>query len=210
MLFLKPSFVFGSLNTCVGRRTISTKALDKWITTLPERTELRDTLHPEQLAKLYVTLPTRDGTWGPYRAPVPGEPLGYLHHFVFLNPTLVPERALNPADGTDTELGPPFPFTRRMWAGGKIEWDTDRPLLVGERVTGTFGIESVQSKGVEQGKPMVFVNKTLEVWGGDRMEGKPSVREQRIHVYLPELTTGSEKQGLPREGKPLTIESAWN
>ncbi|EEB95737.1 hypothetical protein MPER_05245, partial [Moniliophthora perniciosa FA553] len=61
------------------------RALDDWIAS-PKRTVLHDNLHPERLADLYITLPTRDGTSQPFRPPKLSKPLGYGHHMAFFHP----------------------------------------------------------------------------------------------------------------------------
>ncbi|KAF8921258.1 hypothetical protein CPB85DRAFT_1270033 [Mucidula mucida] len=165
--------------------------LDLWITS-PKQQSLDDTLHPERLEDLFVTLPTRDGLRKPYTAPKPHTALGYGHHFAFFNPR-IPEALLGP-DGTDSEFGPPEPFTRRMWAGGKMNWNNDKPLLVGHKANSTMTVASVLKKGFERGKPKVFVTKRIAL----TMEGssEPSVVEDRVHVYLPISEKRQPLQGI--------------
>jgi hydroxyacyl-ACP dehydratase HTD2-like protein with hotdog domain len=165
--------------------------LDEWIAS-PKHTVLQDSLHPERVADLYITLPTRNGVTKPFRYPRLSRSLGYGHHMAFFHP-LAPENQLRP-DGTEGDFCPPEPFTRRMWAGGKIVWNPKDPLRVGEKATATWSVDSVEKKGFEKGNPMLFVNKKIEY----TMIGKahPSVVEERSHVYLsrPQAKSG------PREG----------
>nr|VWO98704.1 Gyp1p [Ganoderma boninense] len=174
--------------------------LDRWITA-EKRLVLQDTLHPEHLADLYVTLPTRDGTRGPlpgYAPPWEGDALGYGHHLAFFHPRS-PEKSLR-WDGTDIDFSPPKPFTRRMWAGGRMEWKS--PLHVGDRVEAVCSIASVQRKGFgagETGAPMVFVKQKIEYrkHGG----GEVCIEEERSHVYLAmagNRRDPKEVKGLPR------------
>ncbi|KAK0503291.1 hypothetical protein EDD18DRAFT_1137239 [Armillaria luteobubalina] len=156
------------------------KALDKWITS-PKQYILNDTLHPEHLSDLYVTLPTRDGTRKPFHAPEPLTPMGYGHHTAFFYPR-IPEPFLR-RDGTDADFCPPEPFTRRMWAGGKLSWMAGNPLLVGGKATARMTIGSVEKKNFDRGRPIVFVNKKIEISMED--SAVPSVVEERVHVYLP-------------------------
>ena len=181
------------------RRALSTaaaaslylEALDKWIVSEKKLT-LSDALHPEHVSDLYITLPTRDGTRKPYSAPALGSPLSYGHHLAFFHPRN-PERALR-WDGTDADFCPPEPFTRRMWAGGRIEWRA--PLHVGDRVTAFSELLDVQKKGFEKGAPMVFVKQKMVY----RRDGSDDVAiaEERSHVYLaaPANRRGV-KQGTP-------------
>ncbi|TFK92105.1 hypothetical protein K466DRAFT_514066 [Polyporus arcularius HHB13444] len=173
-------------------------ALDRWINT-EKQLAFSDTLRPEHLADLYVTLPTRDGSRHPYEYSPPreGEPLGYGHHLVFFHPRNA-EKALR-SDGTDADFCPPEPFTRRMWAGGRMVWK--RPLCVGDRTAAVSTISAIDKKGFEPGTgmPMVFVKQKLEYrkLGGDEV----CIEEERSHVYL--ATAGhrrgpKEVKGLPR------------
>ncbi|KAI0928456.1 hypothetical protein AcW2_004460 [Taiwanofungus camphoratus] len=155
----------------------SLTALDQWISSKKTLT-FRDTLRPEHLSDLYITLPTRDGTFHPYTHPKEGKPLAYGHHLAFFHPRNS-ERALRP-DGTDMDFCPPEPWTRRMWAGGKIDWRS--PLLIGEKVTATSTIGSVDKKGFEKGSPMVFVKQKIEY--RKESSSEVAIEEERSHVYL--------------------------
>ncbi|KAI0721046.1 hypothetical protein C8T65DRAFT_632052 [Cerioporus squamosus] len=156
-------------------------ALDRWISA-EKRLAFSDTLRPEHLADLYITLPTRDGSRHPYEYSPPreGDPLGYGHHLVFFHPRN-PEKALR-TDGTDVDFCPPEPFTRRMWAGGRMVWK--RPLCVGDRAAAVSTVGAVDKKGFDRGTgvPMVFVKQKLEYrkLGGDEV----CIEEERSHVYL--------------------------
>lgn len=172
-------------------------AVDEWISS-PKQLVLNDTLHPERLSDLYITLPTRDGLRKPYYEPHPSAKLGYGHHLAFFHPR-TPEPLLR-SDGTEGDFCPPDPYTRRMWAGGTMYWDMKNPLLIGEKATSTSTISSVEKKGFDKGNPMLFVNQKIEY----TMVGKetPSVVEDRVHVYLPEAA-GRDK--APKEGEPLAM-----
>ena len=164
------------------RRLLSTTALDvaaldSWIASEKNLT-LTDTVREEHVSDLFVTLPTRDGTRRPYVAPKAGSALGFGHHLAFFHPRN-PETALR-WDGTDADFCPPEPFTRRMWAGGRMEWRS--PLRIGERVVAHSEMRDVQKKGFEKGSPMVFVKQRIEY----KKEGSDDVAilEERSHVYL--------------------------
>ncbi len=64
-----------------------------------------------------------------------------------------------------------------------MNWNNDKPLLVGHKANSTMTVASVLKKGFERGKPKVFVTKRIAL----TMEGssEPSVVEDRVHVYLP-------------------------
>ncbi|KAJ7460802.1 hypothetical protein FB451DRAFT_1270374 [Mycena latifolia] len=171
------------------------EALDDWIAS-PKQLVLRDTFSPERLSDLYITLPTRDGSRAPYRAPKLSTPLGYGSHLAFFHPRN-PERDLRP-DGTDADFRPPKPLTRRMWAGGRMSWDPQNSLLVGESAVSTSTVDSVEKKGFEKGAPMVFVKQKIQVTmvGKDR----PSVVEERAHVYLADSAAVNK---VPRDVKGI-------
>ena len=169
------------------------EALDQWIAS-EKKLNFVDTLRPEHLADLYVTLPTRDGSRQPYAPPQSGAPLGYGHHLVFFHPRN-PERALR-SDGTDVDFCPPEPFTRRMWAGGRMVWK--RPLCIGDRAAAISTISAVDKKGFETGTPMVFVKQKIEYRGVGIDE--VCVEEERSHVYL--ATPGNRRGAKEGEGDP--------
>ena len=80
---------------------------------------------------------------------------------------------------------PPEPFTRRMWAGGSINWKLwgKDGLHVGDKVTAVTRIKDVKKKGFNKdGQPMVFVKQLIEYTkeGSDQV----AIEEERSHVYL--------------------------
>ncbi|CAL1704570.1 unnamed protein product [Somion occarium] len=168
----------------LGRRSYTTQvsdvhvaALDRWISS-DKKLVIHDTLRPEHLSSLYVTLPTRDGSQKPFVHPRDGSLLEAGHHLVFFHPRN-PEKALR-SDGTDADFCPPEPFTRRMWAGGRIEWRN--PLLIGDEAVSVSTIDSVQKKGFEKGRPMVFVNQKIQYSKAGSED--VAIQETRSHVYL--------------------------
>lgn len=176
-----PRFLPYTLLSRIPRRqNYHSDALDKWIKN-PPAIVLGDSLHYDKLSDLYVTLPTRDGTRKPYVEPKAGEPAPYGAQLAFFH-ARKPEHLLR-KDGTDEEISPPAPFLRRMWAGGKMTWDNDNPLLIGSKAHARASVANVSLKGVEKGKPKVFVTQRIE-YEMDGMKGKPSVVEERAHVYF--------------------------
>ena len=192
MLFLS---LYTRVTGRIRGRPYSTQltALDNWIAS-PGKLVLSDTVSREHLSDLYVTLPSRDGTRKTYEEPQDSQAVPYGHHLAFFHPR-TPESMLR-TDGTDPPLCPPSPFTRRMWAGGRFEWNNANSLLVGSKATATSSIASVTRKGFESGKPMVFVDQKIDIVNEGSLE--PSVTEIRSHVYLPE---SSRPSGKPREGE---------
>ncbi|KAJ3903938.1 hypothetical protein F5879DRAFT_802679 [Lentinula edodes] len=185
-----------------GPQTINQKELDAWIAE-PKQFTLSDTLHAERLSDLFITIPSRDGTRSPYHEPRKGQKLPPGFEIAFFH-FRTPESQLR-TDGTDGEFCPPNPFSRRMWASGKMSWDTNNPLLIGEKTTATWTVDSVQKKGFDAGKPMLFVNKKIDF----TMVGKstPSLVEERMHVYLPDAQVQSR---VSREVKNLPSSSDFS
>ncbi|KAF7317783.1 MaoC-like domain-containing protein [Mycena kentingensis (nom. inval.)] len=169
-------------------------ALEHWIAS-PKQLTLRDSFTLDRLSDLYITLPTRDGTYQPTVHPQTSRPLGYGSHLAFFHPRN-PERNLR-TDGTDAEFCPPG-FSRRMWSGGKISWNAQKPLIAGASATSRSTIGSVEKKGFEKGTPMVFVKQHIDV----TLDGEDvaSVMEERAHVYIAEPSgnkTPRSVDGLP-------------
>ncbi|KAH9484246.1 Sphingoid long chain base kinase 4 [Psilocybe cubensis] len=158
---------------------VERQGLDDWKASPPRQTFV-DGLNVEHLSDLYITLPTRDGSKRPYEAPELGDPLPYGHHLAFFHARRSEEQLRK--DGTDEDISPPAPFTKRMWAGGKILWKNDNPLLVGKRTMGVSTVAGAEEKGFDKGKPMVFITQKIEfTQEGQRV---PSVVEERAHVYF--------------------------
>lgn len=56
-------------------------------------------------------------------------------------------------------FNPPSPFTRRMWAGGELEWiaEPGKELKVGQEVKETTKLLSAVGKKTRAGEEMVVV-----------------------------------------------------
>ncbi|PYH76471.1 hypothetical protein BO82DRAFT_426106 [Aspergillus uvarum CBS 121591] len=95
--------------------------------------------------------------------PLPtGTPLPAGYHLVYFTPAFL-ETELG-IDGTDASYNPAAPFTRRMWAGGEVQWPRDattgRPnfLRVGQEVHETTRVLSASPKVVRKtGEEMIVV-----------------------------------------------------
>jgi len=79
------------------------------------------------------------------------------YHLAYFTPSQVEDELGR--DGTDTTFNPPRPFTRRMWAGGELEWrgGTANPLKVGQIITETTRLVSAVGKTTRAGQEMVVV-----------------------------------------------------
>lgn len=93
-----------------------------------------------RLLSLVFNRPTLqdNGKLTPDGAPADGTPLPGGYHFGFFTPQFL-EKDLA-IDSTDKTLNPLSPFTRRMWAGGTMEWKQFRMSILS-----TFPIHDVST-----------------------------------------------------------------
>ncbi|CAD6446181.1 b1d1322f-cf7d-438a-9e5e-c62acb6e3787 [Sclerotinia trifoliorum] len=110
-----------------------------------------------QLRRLNATLPfpsvfAAPATTATHKIPVPIPP---CHHLVYFTPSDA-EHKLGP-DGSDRIFNPPGPFTRRMWAGGELEWVSGNELAVGQKVVEKTKLESAEAKRTRNGEDMLVV-----------------------------------------------------
>jgi 3-methylfumaryl-CoA hydratase len=89
-------------------------------------------------------------------APAPGSRLPELWHWLYFLPHHR-QSEIGP-DGHAKRGGflPPVPLPRRMWAGGRLNWEAGNPLVVGDAVERTSTIASVSHKTGRSGE-LVFV-----------------------------------------------------
>lgn len=88
--------------------------------------------------------------------PATGTPLPPLWHWLYFWPLYRPGELRPDGHAQGGELMPPIPLPRRMWGGSRFIWERDNPLRVGDRVTRTSTIESIQPKTGRSGE-LVFV-----------------------------------------------------
>ena len=89
-------------------------------------------------------------------APVAGSALPPLWHWLYFLPQ--PRHSEIGLDGHARRGSflPPVPLPRRMWAGGRLQWVKDNPLVVGDAMNRISRIESVTHKAGRSGD-LVFV-----------------------------------------------------
>jgi len=92
--------------------------------------------------------------------PLPGSDLPPLWHWLYFLP-LAPQHEIGP-DGHPRRGGflPPVPLPRRMWAGGRLEFN--HPLHVGDEITRSSHITDVNVKTGRSGS-LVFVTVRHEI-----------------------------------------------
>lgn len=89
-------------------------------------------------------------------APKSGTPIPPGYHLCYFLPAFL-EQDLG-KDGTDKTLNPLSPWTRRMWAGGELEWTQDPRMIlrVGQTVRETTRVTSAQAKEMKAGGSLIL------------------------------------------------------
>lgn len=128
-------------------------------------------------------------------APADGTPIPPGYHLVYFTPSIL-EQELG-RDGTDRTVNPLSPFTRRMWAGGELQWSQDpsRFLRIGHTVQETTKMLSAEPKKLKTGAEMlvVGVEKTYETEKGVALVDK------RNWVFQKEITEPKAPAPRPKE-----------
>ena len=111
---------------------------------------LHDLIAAAPVAGLSATLDRDDA------APQAGDVLPPLWHWANFLP--MARHSLLGPDGHPARGGflPPVPLPRRMWAGGRLHWNVDNPIEIGQSVERTSRIASVDHKVGRSGE-LLFV-----------------------------------------------------
>ncbi|KAI9155040.1 Mesaconyl-C(4)-CoA hydratase [Paramyrothecium foliicola] len=144
----------------------------------------RQPLDSNQLQKLLITLDRREPRVDDYPdldGPAPRHQVPPGYHLVFFTPDDA-EADLG-ADGTDTVFNPPAPFTRRMWAGGRMTWSPTTKLWTGQRVEERTRLLSATPKKSRSAGEMVLVEVEKEYVTS---EGTPLV-DRRSWIFRPAI-----------------------
>lgn len=147
-----------------------------------------------QLQLLSITL---NHTPTSVRPPPEGTPVPPGHHLVYFTPSII-ESELG-LDGTDRTVNPLSPFSRRMWAGGELNWvqDKDALLKVGQEVRETTKLLSAEPKKLKNGSEMLVV-------GVEKMfENKHGIAliDKRNWVFQKEITLTNPIKAAPAPAK---------
>jgi 3-methylfumaryl-CoA hydratase len=156
---------------------------------------LQDYISAAPVSGLSATLDRDDAQ------PVLGTALPPLWHWLYFLPQH-PQSQLG-ADGHAQRGGflPPVPLPRRMWAGGRLQWQAANPLVVGDAVQRTSRIESVTHKAGGTGD-LVFVLVKHEV---HNLNGLALTEEHDI-VYR-----ANPQPGDPTPApQPAAQDAAWS
>ncbi|KAI1336335.1 hypothetical protein F5Y15DRAFT_419121 [Xylariaceae sp. FL0016] len=128
--------------------------------------------------------------------PAQGTPVPPGYHLVYFTPADL-ERDLGP-DGTDTAFNAPGPFTRRMWAGGRMSWPAAGAaaggLRVGDEAEERTRLVSATAKSSRSVGEMVLVEVEKEV----RTARGVAVVDRRSWIFRPALDAGAEARPAKR------------
>lgn len=163
-----------------------------------ERSEtMSDIITAAPLRALSATLDRDD--------PVPedGSAVPALWHWLYFLPH-ARQSEIGP-DGHPRRGGflPPVPLPRRMWAGGRLRWEADNPLRLGQQVQRISTIRSVQHKTGRSGE-LLFVLVEHQFLNHD---GLALVEEHDI-VYRAAARPGDPVP--PPQQPPLAGQAAWS
>jgi hydroxyacyl-ACP dehydratase HTD2-like protein with hotdog domain len=165
----------GLLETFHNRSLIQHQVLDANQLQKLSLTLNRPVLHSQDV----TSTPPRDGT------PVPPG-----HHLVYFTAAGL-EHELGP-DGTDRTFNAHAPYTRRMWAGGRMSWNGE--LRVGDAVEEHTRLLSAVAKRSKSAGEMVLVEVEKEFRG----PRGASVLDSRSWIFRPEIDPSAVKQFTPR------------
>jgi 3-methylfumaryl-CoA hydratase len=154
----------------------------------------RDDISAAPLRGLSATLDRDDPP------PVPGTALPPLWHWLYFLPQ--PRRSEIGLDGHARRGSflPPVPLPRRMWAGGRLQWLQNNPLVVGDAIQRVSRIESVSHKSGRSGD-LVFVLVRHEI----RNPHGLALTEEHDIVYR----ANPRPEDLQPAPQPATKDAAW-
>ena len=163
-----------------------------------ERSEtMSDVITAAPLRALSATLDRDD--------PVPedGSAVPALWHWLYFLPH-ARQSEIGP-DGHPRRGGflPPVPLPRRMWAGGRLRWETDNPLRLGQEVQRVSTIRSVQHKTGRSGE-LLFVLVEHRFLNHDGL----ALTEEHDIVYRAAARPGDPVP--PPQQPPLAGQAAWS
>ena len=135
--------------------------------------------------------------------PAPGSVVPPLWHWLYFLPH-ARQSEIGP-DGHPRRGGflPPVPLPRRMWAGGRLRWDSGNALQVGQEVERISTIQSVKHKAGRSGE-LLFV----QVEHQFRNARGVALTEEHDIVYRP-LAQPGEAAPVPQK-PPLVGQAAWS
>lgn len=199
------TFASSSARRSVTAKDAAARMLDTFGNTTSVRRQLIDA---NQLQKLALTLgrPVLPGNVDVSEAAPPvGTPLPPGYHLVYFTPNGV-ESELGP-DGTDVSFNAPAPFTRRMWAGGRMRWpkSVEDALRVGDEAEERTKLINATPKTSRSAGEMVLVEVEKEIWTPRGL----AISDRRSWVFRPQLDPANPPQAPPKPtGADLKLPSS--
>ena len=120
--------------------------------------------------------------------PQPGTALPLLAHWLYFLPVHLAREIGEDGHARRGDFLPPVPLPRRMWAGGRLAWETANPLRVGDAARRVSRIASVRHKSGRSGE-LVFVTVVHELHNAQGL----ALTEEHDIVY----------REAPRPGDPV-------
>ncbi|KAL9483444.1 hypothetical protein ACSS6W_002233 [Trichoderma asperelloides] len=175
--------------TSAPRITTATEAasymMDQFANKVTKRSQFIDSNQLQQLAVM-LGRPVLNGH-DISRMNIPaGTPIPSAHHLVYFTPMEL-ESQLG-ADGSDRTFNAPAPFTRRMWAGGHMKFDTSHPLRVGEEAEEHTRLISAVAKTSRSAGEMVLVEVEKKIHGSRGL----ALVDKRSWVFRPMLSSNPQ------------------
>ncbi|CAL3962556.1 unnamed protein product [Diplocarpon coronariae] len=137
-------------------------------------------LDANQLQRLCATLARPELAQG---LPENGTPLPAGYHLAYFAPSQAEDELGR--DGTETTFNPPSPFTRRMWAGGELEWvGGGNKLRIGQEATEITRFTSAAGKEDRAGGGMIIVGVEKKL----QNEHGVVLVDKRNWIFRPEIT----------------------
>lgn len=130
--------------------------------------------------------------------PLSGTPIPPGYHLAYFTVPIL-EQSLG-LDGSDRFYNPDPPFTRRMWAGGSVEWPSASAgifLRVNEEVTETTTVLSCEAKTMQtMGRPMLVVGVKKEF---HTSKGDKAVVDKRNWIFREALDLNNPPEPVDRK-----------
>lgn len=159
--------------------------MDHFAHKVTKRSQLIDSNQVQKLAAM-LGRPVLNGH-DTRRANAPaGTPIPPAHHLVYFTPDDL-EAHLG-ADGSDRTFNAPAPFTRRMWAGGNMKFDKNKPLRVGEEAEEHTKLISAVAKTSRSAGEMVLVEVEKKLYGSQGL----ALVDTRSWVFRPLLHSNAQ------------------
>lgn len=121
-------------------------------------------------------------------------------HIVYFPTAAVPESQLD-SDGTETTFNPGHPFSRRMWAGGRMEWPKEGDLVMGEPTKEIMELDKIEAKSRGGGGELIVMSIRKRLF--DKTDAL-AVNETRQWVFLKDGDASAAQSSSKKSEKVTT------